>query len=69
MESPTTKTMQDVEATTLKMWLERGEALLIDVREPPEYAAEHIPDAQLLPLSTFDSARMPQEAGKKVVLH
>lgn len=69
MESPTTKTMQDVEATTLKMWLERGEALLIDVREPPEYAAEHIPDAQLLPLSTFDPARVPQEAGKKVVLH
>jgi rhodanese-related sulfurtransferase len=69
MESPTTKTMQDVEATTLQMWLERGEALLIDVREPPEYAAEHIPDAQLLPLSTFDPVRVPQEAGKKVVLH
>ena len=69
MESSTTKTIQDVEATTLKMWLERGEALLIDVREPPEYAAEHIPDAQLLPLSTFDPARVPQEAGKKVVLH
>jgi rhodanese-related sulfurtransferase len=69
MESPTTKTMQDVEATTLKMWLERREALLIDVREPSEYAAEHIPDAQLLPLSTFDPARVPQEAGKKVVLH
>jgi rhodanese-related sulfurtransferase len=69
MESPTTKTMQDVEVTTLKLWLERQEALLIDVREPPEYAAEHIPDAQLLPLSTFDPARVPQEAGKKVVLH
>src|SRR5262249_11378750 len=69
MESPTTKTMQDVEAPTLKMWLERGEALLIDVREPPEYAAEHIPAAQLLPLSTFDPARVPQGAGKKVVLH
>jgi rhodanese-related sulfurtransferase len=69
MESPTTKTMQDIEATTLKMWLERGEALLIDVREPPEYAAEHIPDAQLLPLSTFDPARVSQEARKKVVLH
>src|SRR5215467_7742529 len=69
MESPTTKTIQDVEATTLKMWLERGEALLIDVREPPEHAAEHIPDAQLLPLSAFDPARVPQEAGKKVVLH
>src|SRR5438093_13212867 len=69
MKSPTTKTMQDVEATTLKMWLERGEALLIDVREPPEYAAEHIPEAQLLPLSTFDPTRGQQEAGKKVVLH
>jgi rhodanese-related sulfurtransferase len=69
MESPTTKTMQDVEATTLKVWLERGEALLIDVREPPEYAAEHIPEARLLPLSTFDPARVPREAGKKVVLH
>jgi len=69
MESPTTKTMQEVEATTLKMWLERGEVLLIDVRESPEYAAEHIPEAQLLPLSTFDPARVPQETGKKVVLH
>ena len=58
MESPTTKTMQDVEATTLKVWLERGEALLIDVREPSKYAPEHIRDAQLLPLSTFDPARV-----------
>ena len=69
MESPMTKTMQDVEATTLKVWLEQGEALLIDVREPPEYAAEHIPDARLLPLSTFNPARVPQETGKKVALH
>ena len=69
MASPTTKTMQDVEATMLKVWLERGEARLIDVREPSEYAVEHIPDARLLPLSTFDPARVPQEAGKKVVLH
>jgi rhodanese-related sulfurtransferase len=69
MESPTTKTIQDVEITTLKRWLEQGEALLIDVREPPEYAAEHIPEAQLLPLSTFNPARVSEGAGKKVVLH
>ena len=69
MESPTTKTLQDVEATTLKTWLEQREALLIDVREPSEYAVEHIPEAILLPLSTFDPVRVPQEAGKKVVLH
>src|SRR5918912_395404 len=69
MESPTTRTMQDVEVTTLKGWIERGEAILIDVRELPEYATEHIPGARLLPLSTFDPALVPQEAGKKVVLH
>jgi rhodanese-related sulfurtransferase len=69
MESPTMKTMQDVEATTLKAWMEQGEAILIDVREPPEHATEHIPGARLLPLSTFDPTRIPQEAGKKVVLH
>ncbi len=68
-ESHTTKTMQEVEVTTLKGWMERGEAILIDVREPPEYASEHIPGARLLPLSTFDPARVPQEDGKKVVLH
>ena len=69
MESPTTKMIYEVEATTLQAWLERGEAILIDVREPPEYATEHIPGARLLPLSIFDPARVPQEAGKKVVLH
>jgi rhodanese-related sulfurtransferase len=69
MENPTTRTMHEVEATTLKGWMERGEAILIDVREPPEYATEHIPGARLLPLSTFDSTQVPQEAGKKVVLH
>jgi len=69
MESPTAKMIHEVEATTLQAWMERGEAILIDVREPPEYATEHIPGARLLPLSTFDPARVPQEAGKKVVLH
>ena len=69
MESPATKTMQEVEATTLKTWIEQGEAILIDVREPPEHATEHIPGARLLPLSTFDPAQVQPEAGNKVVLH
>src|SRR5947207_4866397 len=69
MESPTTKTMHEVEVSMLKAWMEGGEAILIDVREPPEFATEHIPGARLLPLSTFDPTRVPQEAGKKVVLH
>ena len=69
MESPTTKSIQDIEATALKTWMEQEAAILIDVREPLEYATEHIPGARLLPLSTFDPTRVPQEAGKKVVLH
>jgi rhodanese-related sulfurtransferase len=69
MESSAIPTMHDVDATTLHTWLQHGEALLVDVREPPEYAAEHIPEALLVPLSTFQPAQIPQEAGKKIVLH
>jgi rhodanese-related sulfurtransferase len=41
---------------------------LIDVREPPEYAAERIPGALLFPLSTFDPAMLPS-GGRPIVLH
>jgi rhodanese-related sulfurtransferase len=40
--------------------LERGEAVLVDVREPNETAAERIPGAHLMPLSQFDPAALPQ---------
>ncbi|MGD1856795.1 MAG: rhodanese-like domain-containing protein [Leptolyngbyaceae cyanobacterium] len=40
--------LQEVDVITLKQWLENQEALLIDVREPAEYVAEHIPGARLL---------------------
>lgn len=46
----------------------RGEIVLIDVREPGEYAAERIHGAMLYPLSTFDPAALPDEVGKQLVL-
>ena len=46
----------------------RGEVVLIDVREPNEYAVERIHGALLFPLSTFDPAGLPDEFGKRVVL-
>ena len=46
----------------------RGEIVLIDVREPSEYAAERIHGAMLFPLSTFDPAGLPDAVGKQVVL-
>ncbi|MDB5509781.1 MAG: Rhodanese domain protein [Hyphomicrobiales bacterium] len=39
---------------------------LIDVREPHEYAAGHIPGATNMPLSAFDPEALPRD--RKVVL-
>ncbi|MDV6329835.1 rhodanese-like domain-containing protein [Asticcacaulis sp. 201] len=48
--------------------LDAGEILLVDVREPHEFAAERIAGAVNYPLSTLDPANLPSEAGKTVVL-
>lgn len=47
---------QTVDATTASQWLNDGAAVLIDVREVPEYDAEHIEQAHLAPLSQFYTA-------------
>jgi rhodanese-related sulfurtransferase len=48
--------------------LQKGEIMLVDVREPQEYAVERIHGALLYPLSTFDARSLPME-GRKLVLH
>lgn len=58
-----------VDAKTLKQWLERGEALLVDVREPGEHRAAHIEGAHLLPLGRVSSHVLPNASGKKLVVH
>ena len=58
----------EADAVTVKTWLDAGEAVLIDVREAPEYQRAHIAGAMLVPLSAFDPQRIPQDGGK-VVLH
>lgn len=52
----------------LRQLLVNGEALLIDVREPHEYATERIPGALLYPLSTFDPQAVPTAPGRKLVM-
>ena len=49
--------------------LAEGRILLIDVREPDEYARERIPGALLYPLSTFDAAHLPGDGARAVVFH
>lgn len=48
--------------------LDKGEAVLIDVREPAEYAEVHAKNARLMPLSTFPQhlGEIPQD--KEVLL-
>jgi rhodanese-related sulfurtransferase len=51
-----------------KTAMDRGEVVLIDVREPAEFSAERIPGAKLMPLSRFDPASLPSN-GARVVVH
>lgn len=61
--------LHTVDANTLKQWLEQHEAVLVDVREPAEYAAENICGATLLPLSRVSRLALPDCTGKKLVIH
>lgn len=49
--------------------LRSGKALLIDVREPAEYAMERIHGALLFPLSTFDATALPDDGDRRVIFH
>ncbi|MBD2206041.1 rhodanese-like domain-containing protein [Calothrix sp. FACHB-1219] len=53
--------LQTVSAQTLKQLVEQKAVTLIDVREPAEYAGEHIPGATLVSLSNFDPRKIPQD--------
>lgn len=59
--------LQVITPDTLKMWLDNHQVNLIDVREPAEYKGEHIENAISLPLSQFDSRKIPLD--KKFVLY
>ena len=58
---------KDLTPARLRQGLEAGEIVLVDVREPGEYAAERIHGALLFPLSTFDPAALPDPAHKTLV--
>jgi rhodanese-related sulfurtransferase len=43
--------------------------VLVDVREPLEYAGERIAEAKPMPLSRFEPQQLPWEQGKTLVLY
>ncbi len=61
--------LREVTADDVAAALRKHAILLVDVREPAEYAAERIHGALLFPLSTFDPAALPVDPGRPVVFH
>lgn len=61
--------IRETDAATLSGQLKSGDVVVVDVREPHEYAAERIHGALLFPLSTFDPKALPADGKRAVVLH
>jgi rhodanese-related sulfurtransferase len=57
----------DLDLDEVKRGLADGSILLVDVREPHEFAAGHIPGSASHPLSAFDPAALPRGDGKRIV--
>ena len=61
--------MQTIDPKIAKQWLDSGDVLLVDVREPAEHRARHIPGSTLIPLSRICGTALPPLAGRKLVVH
>lgn len=59
---------EDLTPAQVKALADRHEILLIDVREPAEFAAERIHGALNFPLSTFDPAALPPCGDRRIVM-
>ena len=58
---------RDLQPLEVSDALASGRIVLVDVREPREFAAEHIDGAIPHPLSNFDAARLPDTRGRALV--
>lgn len=61
-------TIKNINAYTAKQWLDSGEAILIDVREPAEHAAQKIAGAMLRPVGAICCDAIPK-TNKKIIIH
>jgi rhodanese-related sulfurtransferase len=61
--------LKNLEPAEVAALLANDSIILIDVREPNEYAQSRIPGAILVPLSDFDPHSLPEANGKRIVFH
>lgn len=61
--------IKSVDADTLNHWLQTGQALLVDVREPAEHATARIDGARSVPLDELDGTTLHCPDGQRLVLH
>ena len=57
-----------VNPQTARQWLDEG-ALLVDIREPDEYAREHIANARSMPLSRWQAGQLQESDTRKIIFH
>lgn len=58
----------EVSAATLRDWIAAGEAILVDVREPAEFAEQRIPGSVSIPLTSFRPDMLPEVKDGRIVL-
>lgn len=61
--------VKKVDAKTLKSWMDKGEAVVVDVREPDEFESGHLKGATLIPSGNISCGMLPDHKGKKLVFH
>lgn len=61
--------VETISAADLAAMLEAGEAVLVDVRTPEEFAEARLAGALNAPLSTFDPASIPMEQARETILY
>jgi rhodanese-related sulfurtransferase len=62
-----TATLKSLKPAEVAERLRAGRAVLVDIREPDEFARRHVQGALSRPLSTFEQAHLTVAAGRDVV--
>jgi rhodanese-related sulfurtransferase len=60
--------LQSISANDAKRLIERG-ALVVDIREPDEYAREHIPNAISRPVSGLTQGTLDIDQASQIIFH